>query len=72
MIVGFSFLETIIKKTQLIRTSKKDILQEIITELCKDGTSSSLKEEIMEITIHIRKIINLSIFEIWIGFRLGT
>ena len=72
LIVGFSFLETNIKKPQLIRTSKKDTLQEKITELCKDGTSSSLKEEIMAITIHIRKIINLSIVEIWIGSCFGT
>ena len=62
--VGFSFLETSIKKPQLIKTSKKETLQETMTELCKDGTSSSLKEEIMAITIHIRKIINLSIVEI--------
>ena len=64
MIVGFSFLETSIKKPQLIRTSKKDVLQETITELCKDETRSSLKEDVMAITIHIRNIINLSIVEI--------
>ena len=37
-IVGFSFLETSIKKKQLIKTSKKDAHQENITELFKNGT----------------------------------
>ena len=42
LIVGFSFLETNIRKPQLIKTSMKEKLQETITEICKDGTRSSL------------------------------
>ena len=40
------------------------MIQETISELFKVGTISILKEEIMEMTIHIKKIISLSILEI--------
>ena len=42
LIVGFSFLETSINKMQLIRISKKEVLQENITALGKNVTRSIL------------------------------
>ena len=67
LMVGFSFLETSIKNPQLISTSVKVMIQEIKSGLSKVGTRSIWKDEVMEIKIDIRKIINLSILEIWIG-----
>ena len=72
LIVGFSFLETSIKNPQLIRTSMNAKLQEKISEISRDGRISDLYVEIMAMTIQIRKIINLSIFETLRGSLIGT
>ena len=60
---GFSFLETSIKNPQINKTSAKAIPQVKISDPFKAGTRSILYEDIIEITIHIKKIINLSIVE---------
>ena len=71
-IVGFSFFETNIKIPELISASAKVESQEKISEIFKGEKSSSLQEEIIEIKMHIKKIIRLSIFEILVGCFIGT
>tara|TARA_B100000282_G_scaffold96924_1_gene68249 strand:+ start:249 stop:491 length:243 start_codon:yes stop_codon:yes gene_type:complete len=71
-IVGFSFLETNIKIPELISTSVKVKSQEKISEGFKGEIKSNLNEEIIEIKVHIKKIIRLSIFEILFGCFIGT
>ena len=63
-IVGFSFLETNIKIPEQISASEKDKNQDKIFDIFKGEIRSNLKEEIIEIKIHIKKIMRLSIFEI--------
>ena len=63
-IVGFSFFETNIKTSQLISISVNVQNQEKISAKFKGEIRSNLKEEIIEIKIHIKKIMRLSIFEI--------
>ena len=70
-IVGFSFFETNIKIPELISISVNVKSQEKISEIFKGEIISSLKEEIMEIKMHIKKIIRLSIFEILVGCFIG-
>ena len=65
VIVGFSFFEKKINKVQQIRISRKVIDQEKIISGFKGFISRSLKDEIIDITMHIRKITNSSIF--WKG-----
>ena len=71
-IVGFSFLEINIKIPELISTSVKVKSQEIISERFKGVIRSNLNEEIIEIKMHIKKIMRLSILEIVIGSLPGT
>ena len=71
-IVGFSFFETSIKIPEQIRTSVKVKSQEKISEIFKGEVRSSLYEEIIEIKMHTKKIIRLSIFEILVGCFKGT
>ena len=72
VMVEFSFLETNIKIPELISTSVKVKSQEKISEGFKGEIKSNLNEEIIEIKVHIKKIIRLSIFEILIGCFTGT
>ena len=71
-IVGFSFFETNIKIPVLISISKKVKSQEKISAILKGEIRSSLKEEIIEIKMHTKKIIRLSILEILIVCFTGT
>jgi len=71
-IVGFSFFETNIKIPELISASEKVKSQEKISEMFKGVIRSSLYEEIIEIKMHIKKIMRLSIFEILVGCFIGT
>ena len=71
-IVGFSFFETKIKIPEMINASEKLKNQEKIAEIFKGETRSNLYEEIIEIKMHIRKIIRLSIFDILVGCFIGT
>ena len=71
-IVGFSFFETNIKIPELISTSVKVKSQEKISGEFRGDIKSNLKEEIIEIKMHIKKIIRLSIFEILFSFFIGT
>ncbi len=71
-IVGFSFFDIKIKIQELTNASVKAKSQEKISEVCKGEVRSNLKEEIIEIKMHIKKIIRLSIFEILAGFFMGT
>tara|TARA_B100000161_G_scaffold77374_1_gene53412 strand:- start:75 stop:317 length:243 start_codon:yes stop_codon:yes gene_type:complete len=71
-IVGFSFFETNIKIPVQKSPSKKVNPQEKKSEIFKGETSSSLKEEIIEIKMQIKKIMRLSIFEILVGCFVGT
>tara|TARA_Y100000813_G_scaffold112940_1_gene80908 strand:- start:738 stop:1046 length:309 start_codon:yes stop_codon:yes gene_type:complete len=72
IIVGFSFLETNIKIAQLTSTSVKVKNHEKILDRFKGEESSNLYDEIIDIKIHNKKIMRLSIFEILIGFFIGT
>ena len=72
VIAGFSFLETNIKIQELISTSLKVKSQEKKSEAFIGELRSSLYEEIIEIKMHIKKIIRLSIVEIAIGCFIGT
>ena len=72
VIEGFSFLETNIKIAELISVSVKVRSQEMKFDRFIGEIRSNLKEEIIEIKMHIKKIIRLSIFEISIGFFWGT
>ena len=71
-IVGFSFFETKIKIQELISASVKVKTQEKKSEIFKGEIRSNLNEEIIEIKMHIKKIIRLSIFEIFVGCFIGT
>ena len=71
-IVGFSFFETIIKTPELISISVKFKNQEKISAIFKGEIRSNLKEEIIEIKMHTKKIMRLSILEILIGCFTGT
>ena len=71
-IVGFSFFETTIKTPELISISVKVNSQEKKSAKFKGDISSSLYEEIIEIKMHTKKIIRLSILEILIGCFTGT
>ena len=71
-IVGFSFFDTKIKIQELTNASVKIKSQEKISEIFKGEIRSSLKEEIIDIKMHIKKIIRLSIFEILVGCFMGT
>jgi len=71
-IVGFSFFETNIKTPELISISIKVKNQEKISAIFKGEIRRSLYEEIIEIKMHIKKIMRLSIFEILVGCFLGT
>jgi len=71
-IVGFSFFETNINIPELMRISVKVKSQEKISAIFNGEIRSSLKEEIIEIKMHIKKIISLSILEIFIGCFKGT
>ena len=70
-IVGFSFLETNIKTKELKSASANVKSQEKISEIFKGEIRSNLKEEVIEIKMHIRKIMRLSIFEILVGCFIG-
>ncbi len=72
VMLGFSFLETNIKIPELISTSEKFKSQEKTSESFKGEIRSSLYEEIIAIKMHIKKIMRLSIFEILVGFFIGT
>ena len=61
LIVGFSFLEIKINTVQQKRISRKVINQEKIIPGFNGRKSRSLYDEIIDITIHIRKITKLSI-----------
>jgi len=71
-IVGFSFFETNIKIPELISISVKVKSQEKISAIFKGEIRSSLYEEIIEIKMHTKKIMRLSILEILIGCFNGT
>jgi hypothetical protein len=71
-IVGFSFFETNIRIPALIRISIKVKSQEKISAIFKGEIRSNLKEEIIEIKMHTKKIMRLSILEISIGCLTGT
>ena len=71
-IEGFSFFETNIKIHELISDSVKVKSQEKISEILKVEERSILKEEIIEIKMHIKKIMRLSIFEILVGCFIGS
>ena len=71
-IVGFSFFETNIKTPELISISVKAKNQEKISEIFKGEIISNLKEEIIEIKIHIKKIMRQSIFDILVIGFTGT
>ena len=71
-IVGFSFCETNIKIHELISTSVNVQSHEKIPVMFKGEIRSNLYEEIIEIKMHIKKIIRLSILEILIGCFTGT
>ena len=71
-IEGFSFFETNIKIPELINVSVKVKNQEKISEGFKGEIRSILKEEIIEIKMHIKKIMRLSICEILFGCFIGT
>ena len=71
-IVGFSFFETKIKNPELISISEKVKNQEKISAIFKGEIRSSLKDEIIEIKMHTKKIMRLSILEILIGCFTGT
>ena len=71
-ILGFSFLETNIKIQELMSASVKVKSQEKISEIFKGETRSNLKEEVIEIKMHIKKIMRLSIFEILVICFIGT
>ena len=71
-IVGFSFFETNIKTPELISISIKVKNQEKISAIFKGEIRSSLYEEIIEIKMHTKKIMRLSILEILIGCFTGT
>ncbi len=70
VIVGFSFLETEIKIPQQTRTSVKLINQENISENFSGDKTNNLYDEIIDITMQIRKITKLSIFEILSGLLI--
>ena len=72
LIVGFSFLETNIKIPELIRASVNVKSQEEISEKFNGEIRRNLKEETIEIKMHIRKIIRLSIFDNFVGCFIGT
>jgi len=63
-IVGFSFFDTNIKIPELISISIKFKNQEKISVIFKGEIRSSLYEEIIEIKMHTKKIMRLSILEI--------
>jgi len=63
-IVGFSFFETNIKTPELISISIKVKNQEKISAIFNGEIRSSLYEEIIEIKMHTKKIMRLSILEI--------
>ena len=71
-IVGFSFFATSIKTPELISISIKVKNQEKISAIFKGEIRSSLKDEIIEIKMHTKKIMRLSILEILIGCFTGT
>ena len=71
-IVGFSFFETNIKTPELISISIKVKNQEKISAIFKGEIRRSLYEEIIEIKMHTKKIMRLSILEILIGCFTGT
>jgi len=71
-IVGFSFLETNIKTPELISISVKVKSQEKISAIFKGEIRSSLLVEIIEIKMHTKKIMRLSILENLIGCFTGT
>ena len=70
-IVGFSFCETNIKIHELIRTSVNVQSHEKIPVMFKGEIRSNLYEEIIEIKMHIKKIMRLSIFEIRVACFSG-
>ena len=72
VIVGFSFFDTKIKIQELTNASVKVKSQEKISEIFKGEIRSNLYEEIIEIKMHIKKIIRLSIVEIFVGCFMGT
>ena len=71
-IEGFSFFETNIKIPELINASVKFKNQEKIFEIFKGEKRSNLNEEIIEIKMHIKKIMRLSIFEMLVGCFIGN
>jgi len=71
-IVGFSFFETNIKNPELIRISVKVKNQEKISAIFKGEIRCRLYEDINEIKMHTKKIMRLSILEIFIGCFAGT
>ena len=71
-ILGFSIFETNIRIQELKSASEKVKSQENISEISKGEIISNLKEEIIEIKMHIKKIMRLSIFEILVGSFIGT
>ena len=71
-IVGFSFFETNIKIPELINASVKVKSQEKISNIFRGERRSNLYEEIIEIKMHSKKIMRLSILEISIGCFTGT
>ena len=71
-IVGFSFFDTKIKIQELTNASVKVKIQEKISEIFKGEVRSNLSEEIIEIKMHIKKIMRLSIFRILVGCFMGT
>ena len=71
-IVGFSFFETNIRIPVLTSISVKVKSQEKISAVFRGEIRSNLKEEIIEIKMHTKKIMRLSILEILIGCFTGT
>ena len=72
LIVGFSFLETNIKIPEQTRTSVKVKIHEKIFCISKGEIRSNLKDDIIDIKMHIKKIMRLSILEILVGCLIGT
>ena len=71
-IVGFSFFAINIKIPEPMSISVKVKSHEKISATFKGEIRSSLQEEIIEIKIHTKKIMRLSILEILIGCFSGT
>ena len=71
-IVGFSFCETNIKSHEVISASVNFQSHEKISEMFNGEIKSNLYEEMIENKMHIKKIIRLSILEIFVGCFNGT